>query len=216
MRTRKWLKRKAMTLKLIVFRRNWRYVSIWKPIHIFVPKVSAIRVLHLIYLSIITFEQFIQTIAFPVKNRIVIVFKNINCLQKHMRQHIDLKPFECPYDDCTYRSPYKHKISRHLKVKHSTDRPFKCTFSGCDKSYAIQSDLNYHLNTTHATEYDFKCNECDKSYRIKAQLVSHQKIHLSEPTLKCPHEGCQELFRTNVLFDSKPINTDITSKANIS
>ena len=74
---------------------------------------------------------------------------------------------------CSYRTPYKGNIKRHLQ-NHSGIKPFLCKF--CPHRSANKSDLQKHLRT-HTGEKPYICNFCQKAFTQGSSLNAHLRIH---------------------------------------
>ena len=94
-------------------------------------------------------------------------FRFSHNLRKHEQLHLEEKIFSC--NQCAETFPFFRKLRRHLKTHWS----YTCEV--CKKSFDRPKKLNRH-KTIHSDVKPYQCNQCDKLFREKRSLVSHQRI----------------------------------------
>jgi len=77
---------------------------------------------------------------------------------------------------CSYSSPLKSKLKKHLLTHHG-EKPFKC--SECSYSASNKSTIERHL-LNHTGEKPFKCQLCMYSAAQKGSIKSHMLVHTGE------------------------------------
>lgn len=90
------------------------------------------------------------------------------------------------------------KLMQHAKDFHQDSKPFKCTHLECSRSYQNPKALKVHRKM-HLVERPFKCDECHASFHVKANLLSHIRIHTGEK-FKCDFTDCEKSFSTLSYF----------------
>ena len=86
-------------------------------------------------------------------------------LQRHMRYHVDAKPFSCKY--CNYTCREQNNLKRHIAL-HFSERNFVCEI--CGAAFHAKKTLETHHIYKHENQREFQCTEC--------ALVS-SKFHVS-------------------------------------
>jgi len=101
--------------------------------------------------------------------------KNIIVVSKSRSNPIKPKScFKCHI--CSYSSPFKSKIKRHM-LTHTGEKPFKC--SECSYSASNKSTITRHM-LIHTGEKPFKCKLCMYSASRKDSIKSHMLVHTGE------------------------------------
>ena len=99
-------------------------------------------------------------------------FVILSTLQRHMRIHLDSRPFNCDQCPGTYKS--KEDLRRHKRT-HEADRPYKCDI--CHNGFVDKSGLNRHMRI-HTGEKPFTCPDCGQSFTQCGTMKLHrQKRH---------------------------------------
>ena len=101
----------------------------------------------------------------------------------HKEEHMSVK---CP--DCTRTFPTPDALQRHRYV-HNASHQFQCSI--CNKICGFKSDLDLHM-LKHVEEKRWYCKAdgCDKDFKRKSDLTSHEKVHLGEFFI-CEYPGCK-------------------------
>ena len=101
----------------------------------------------------------------------------------HKEEHTIVK---CP--DCPRTFPTPDALQRHRYV-HNTAHQFKCNF--CNKTCGFKSDLDLHmLKHVESKRWYCEADGCDKDFKRKSDLTSHEKVHLGEFFI-CEYPGCK-------------------------
>ena len=104
------------------------------------------------------------------------------------------KPFVCKWKSCDKSFNEKHRLIRHIKSCHSTERPHKCKV--CTKSFARSDHLLTHVKTHNS--YDIlKCKYCPFETLSDKTLGDHLSRHENIRRFKCTETGCDKVFVTN-------------------
>ncbi|XP_013886876.1 zinc finger protein 37 [Austrofundulus limnaeus] len=92
---------------------------------------------------------------------------------------------------CTDCGMFFDRRKRHM-CKHKV-KPYSCSI--CGKRYSSQMALSRH-GRTHNENYEFVCKLCHVAFKVQADHLSHEQIHVAEGKLyKC--SDCLETFVTN-------------------
>ncbi|XP_070497897.1 zinc finger protein 429-like [Chironomus tepperi] len=114
-------------------------------------------------------------------------------LEVHMKKkHPDgqIDQFECDFDGKIFKR--KGELFQHM----SCHLPLvECQI--CHKMFKFRC-MNSHLRSFHATEKQFQCKICDKQFKSKKLLSTHEKIHNKQ--FKC--EICDKMFKVNSELNS--------------
>ena len=86
------------------------------------------------------------------------------------------------------------KLIQHAKAFHQCMKPFKCNYTGCPSSYQTPKALKVHMKF-HEIIKPFKCDECQASFHVKTNLLSHRRVHNGE-RFKCTFPDCYKSFST--------------------
>ena len=101
----------------------------------------------------------------------------------HKEEHTIVK---CP--DCVRTFPTPDALLRHRYV-HSASHQFQCNI--CNKICGFKSDLDLHmLKHVEDKRWYCKADGCDKDFKRKSDLTSHEKVHLGEFFI-CEYPGCK-------------------------
>ncbi|XP_066931962.1 zinc finger protein 182-like [Clytia hemisphaerica] len=95
-------------------------------------------------------------------------FVIVSTLQRHMRIHLDSRPFTCDQCPGTYKS--KEDLRRHKRT-HEADRPYKCDI--CHNGFVDKSGLNRHMRI-HTGEKPFTCPDCGQSFTQCGTMKLHR------------------------------------------
>ena len=100
--------------------------------------------------------------------------------------------FKCSVCRITFIA--EHALRNHISAQHSTaeKRSFACDL--CDKVYHEKGSLTRHVKRKHnevGKPEIHKCAKCDRIFKTKTALVSHEKIH-NDRSFVC--EICDKTF----------------------
>ncbi|XP_059614513.1 zinc finger protein 425-like [Phlebotomus argentipes] len=149
-------------------------------------------------------------------------FKTKKYLRTHITIHIE-KPRPClickkmvkDSKRCRIHMWQKHKDSRkeffcgicaimftnqfHYD-QHVAKHDSQCKI--CNRTFTKKAQYLKHMAIMHSSEKPFSCDICQKSFKVKQWLRTHQKIHLSpnDTPVKCPY--CSKSFRTSIRLHS--------------
>ncbi|XP_043189974.1 zinc finger protein 595-like isoform X1 [Amphibalanus amphitrite] len=112
---------------------------------------------------------------------------------------------QCPH--CPKRFLYPSFLKSHISVSHEGKKPKKRFFCDiCQQGFVGKALLELHISR-HSNERKFKCKLCDKAFKCKYSLASHEKhVHSKEPK-KFECEICGHGFSApGALNDHKEIH----------
>ncbi|KAL7051570.1 hypothetical protein ACKWTF_004509 [Chironomus riparius] len=107
---------------------------------------------------------------------------------------------KCMTCDDEFSGPSKLVI--HARDFHNDTKPFKCSITGCMRAYQNPKALKVHKRS-HEEDKRFKCSECNASFHVKGNLVSHARIHSGQ---KFDCEICQKSFSSLSYFKQHQIS----------
>ena len=108
----------------------------------------------------------------------------------HEKTHGDKKPI-CYV--CGKKYADRYTLRYHLRT-HGVGHQIRCEL--CNKSFPKPSRLTSHMNTFHKNIRNFNCFKCDKSFKTRLHLETHQLLHTGERPHKC--DQCGDNFRHKV------------------
>lgn len=106
-------------------------------------------------------------------------------LEDHMkRQAVGVKTFQCSH--CNKQCSTERLLRDHLR-KHIN--MYGCMF--CEMTCPSPSALRIHILYRHSTERPFTCSVCEKRFKTKFDLSTHQIIHeYAGHVFECTEENC--------------------------
>ncbi|XP_068627983.1 transcription factor IIIA-like [Battus philenor] len=121
-------------------------------------------------------------------------------LEQHLLSHFNIKPFPCPWENCSKAYSNKSHMNRHIASAHKqvkTNIIYSCP--QCLKTYSNRQNLKKHIRQKHVVSLPFVCDFCNAQCRKKHQLSAHMYIHNGVKAFKC--ETCSKEFVT--LYEKK-------------
>ena len=116
----------------------------------------------------------------------------------------DVKLHMCSKPGCTYGTPEKCILTRHL-LSHGEGVKYPCPHEGCGFSTGLRTNLKRH-GLTHLPPEErptFQCPQCPKVLVSKDRLRLHQRVeheggYKRPESFKCSEVGCEDTppFRT--------------------
>ena len=68
-------------------------------------------------------------------------------LKRHIKRHLDIKPFKCQYEGCDYKSDDSSHLTLHVSRFHRFKGDLKC--NQCKTSFKTKFDLRTHKSRAH-------------------------------------------------------------------
>ena len=89
----------------------------------------------------------------------------------------------CQFEGCSYKHPWKSKITQHVTAVHHLIKDFRC--NQCPMSFGRNANLKRHIKIVHLKENEFSCDICKKKFTTKQnkdihQQQIHKKIEIEE------------------------------------
>nr|XP_024215963.1 zinc finger protein Xfin-like [Halyomorpha halys] len=105
-------------------------------------------------------------------------------LYSHQKHECGIDPqFPCPY--CPYKAKQKPNLKRHIHFKHYVSSVVQCSLMFVT---GVIRDIESRKAFTAIKTLPFVCTKCNKGYRIKQSLYSHQKHECGiDPQFPCPY-----------------------------
>jgi len=90
----------------------------------------------------------------------------------HVRSHLGVQPYCCPWQECRRRFGQKSHLSRHVKL-HKGFRPHVCP--ECARSFAQKGNMETHRTTHQPRIKTWTCSysKCTKKFVRKSGLARH-------------------------------------------
>ncbi|XP_045470208.1 zinc finger protein 2 homolog [Harmonia axyridis] len=100
-------------------------------------------------------------------------FINLKSFRKHLRTHIEDRPFKCKL--CPRGFTEENYLNNHMRTHMPDDqKPHECNV--CNKRFIHATLLNKHM-LKHNGEKPFVCEICNKGCYAENSLLKHMKIH---------------------------------------
>ncbi|KRZ73203.1 Histone H4 transcription factor [Trichinella papuae] len=141
------------------------------------------------------------------------MFKQCSVLLEHVSSHTGSKLMSCPYcmqtfsnrkgllyhmmrqargEECIYECDkcLKKFKSEYLMKAHRKCHVYKVFCHLCGRPAVTKSNLKQHMLHMHKSESDFPCSKCDKRFKTRNALESHEFSHGDRNVLyACPNCG---------------------------
>jgi len=114
-------------------------------------------------------------------------FSDKGVLDVHERIHTGKKPYQC--SQCSKVFSQKGNLKRHMRI-HTGVRPYSCHL--CQKAFSQKGHLTAHLRI-HTGQKPYTCKFCHKSFTQSSTLIGHMRTHTGERPYRC--NICQKTFR---------------------
>ena len=117
--------------------------------------------------------------------------KHMYYLNRHISSHLNKKRFVC--EECNKQFHKISNLLHHKRSVH-TNQSFICHRNNCNKSFKTYIHLKRHL-ITHSSVESFGCNKCDKRFKTKNGFRNHYLVHINIRTFICPQIDCNKTFK---------------------
>ncbi len=122
-------------------------------------------------------------------NRVHDKMKKVSCAlceknfltNQEKKSHMDLvhrkendhavKSHKCEFCSSSFYTP--KKLKTHVERVHEKVKNFPCKYEGCEKMFTCTDNMNQHYSYEHV-EAKFPCELCDKVFKTKQHLQTHE------------------------------------------
>ncbi|CAH2243703.1 jg8763 [Pararge aegeria aegeria] len=113
-------------------------------------------------------------------------YKHKKCIDRHVKSHIDKRPYLCKLCGKTYQTA--SIIVAHGKM-HSGEMyscAYRCGYQSVHKHVVMDHEKR------HRKEYKYKCETCGKGFQVRTWFQQHQNIHNDVRPFRC--DQCDKSF----------------------
>ena len=113
-------------------------------------------------------------------------------LNEHILHHLNKRQFVCK--ECNQQFNKNSILYNHKQTVHSNVRSFICHRKDCNKTFKTKKLLNCYL-LTHSSVKRFCCDKCEKRFKTQKVLQNHYLFHTHIRPFNCPQKDCNKTFK---------------------
>lgn len=112
-----------------------------------------------------------------------------------MRIHNNLKPYGCPYQECSKFFRQQTILNQHIRT-HNGLKPYRC--KTCFKEFRQQAILSQHEKSHMSTTFGCPLTNCKRRFVSEADLRKHIETHIN------PQKPKKQSIKSNNNVEYKP------------
>ena len=122
-----------------------------------------------------------------------------------------LRPFECSFPECSYRTAGRSALNKQIDAFHNPNRATNASCPLCSKWFYNKYDLQFHITGVHTKQASYNCPTCEFVARYYNSWTLHyQKEHGGGLKFKC--ELCEYRTHNQYLLNSHKINAHVEQR----